>query len=100
MMGLEVNQQKTKYMCISRTEMDDLNLKVDNFTFEKLNRFKYLGVNINSTNIMHEEIKNRLTTAKKCYYSLLNLFKSKKTILRIKENPIHHLPKADNNIWV
>jgi len=37
MMGLEVNQQKTKYMGISRTEMDNSNLKVDNFTFEKVN---------------------------------------------------------------
>lgn len=60
MMGLEINQQKTKYMCISRTEADNSNLKVDNLTFEKFNQFKYLGVNINNTNIMYEEIKKQI----------------------------------------
>lgn len=32
---------------------------------------------MNSTNIMHGEIKNRLTGANKCYFSLLKLLKSK-----------------------
>lgn len=79
MMGLEVNQQKTKYMCITQTEKDDSNsnLKVDNLTSEKDNQFKYRRVNLNSANIMHEEIKNRLTWANNSYFSLLNLFKSK-----------------------
>jgi len=32
-MGLEVNQEKTKYMCISRNDRNDLNLKVDPYIF-------------------------------------------------------------------
>jgi len=55
--------------------MDDSNLKVDNFTIEKGNQFKYPEVNINNTNIMHEEIKDRLAITNKSYYSLLNLIK-------------------------
>lgn len=52
-MGIEVNQQKTKYMCMSRTDTDNSDLEVDNLTFKKVNQFIYLGVNVNSTNIMH-----------------------------------------------
>lgn len=49
-----------------QTEVDDSNLKVDNITLEKGYQFKYFGVSI----IIHEEIKNRLTSTNKCYYSL------------------------------
>jgi len=76
-MGLEVNQQKTKYMCMTRTDTDNSDLEVDNLTFEKFNQFTHLGVNMNSTNIIHNEIKNRLSSANKCYFSLLKLLKSK-----------------------
>jgi len=76
-MGLKVNQQKTKNMCMTQTNTDNSDLEVDNLTFEKVNQFKYLRVNVNSTNIMHNEIKNRLSSANKCYFSLLKLLKSK-----------------------
>jgi len=49
-------------MCMSRTDTDNSDLEVDNLTFEKVNHFTYLWVNMNSTNIMHDEIKNRLTS--------------------------------------
>lgn len=35
-MGLEVNQGKTKYMCISRNNSNDLNLQVDSYVFENV----------------------------------------------------------------
>jgi len=34
-MGLEVNQQKTKYNCMSRTDTDNSDLEVDNLIFVK-----------------------------------------------------------------
>jgi len=52
---IQMNQQKTKYMCMSRTEADNSDLEVDNLTFGKVNQFTYLGVIMNSTNIMHEK---------------------------------------------
>jgi len=76
-MGLEVNQEKTKYMCISQNDRNDLSLRVDPYVFEKVEAFKYLGININSKNNVHEEIKERVASANRCYYSLLKLFKSK-----------------------
>jgi len=59
-MGLSVNQEKTKYMFLSRKtkcEEDMKDLKVDGLTFQQVMSFKYLGVNINSANCMHKEIK-------------------------------------------
>ncbi|KAL4083423.1 hypothetical protein QTP88_028739 [Uroleucon formosanum] len=76
-MGLEVNEEKTKYMYISRNDRNDLNLKVDLYVFEKVEAFKYLGININSKNNVHEEIKERVVSANQCYYNLLKLFRSK-----------------------
>lgn len=56
-------------MCLLRTVTDNSDLKVNNLTFKKVNQFKYIEVNINNTNIMHDEIKNRLSIANKCYFS-------------------------------
>jgi len=84
-MGLEVNQQKTKYICMSLAEADNSDLEEDNITFGKVNQFTYLGVNMKSTNIMHDEIKNRLTSANKCYFSLLKLLKSKHLSYKTKK---------------
>lgn len=42
-MGLEVNQDKTKCMRISRNDNNDLILLVDSYVFEKTEASKYLG---------------------------------------------------------
>lgn len=49
---------------------------------------------------MHEEIKDRSTSANKCYYNLLNLFKSKCQAHELKKNkiPLYKLLTADPNI--
>jgi hypothetical protein len=76
-MGLEVNQEKTKYMCISWDGRNNLRLRVDLYVCEKVETFKYLEININSKNNVHEEIKERVASANRCYYSLLKLLRSK-----------------------
>jgi hypothetical protein len=56
-MGLYVNQEKTKFMILSRSNENQHNLQVlGNLVFEKVENFKYLEVNINSKNDMHREI--------------------------------------------
>lgn len=37
---------------------NDLSLRVDPYVFVKAEAFKYLGININSKNNVHEEKKN------------------------------------------
>jgi len=52
-------------MVLSRSNENQHNLQVGNLTFEKVENFKYLGVNINSKNDMHQEINERIASGKK-----------------------------------
>lgn len=45
------------------------NLEVGSYTFQRVHKFKYLGVEINSTNNNHEENKIRTTAVNKCCYT-------------------------------
>jgi len=75
--GLQINEQKMKYLIISRREHVQDSLVVGDFTFEKVSNFKYLGVDINQQANSHEEINRRITAGNKCYFALVPLFKSK-----------------------
>lgn len=59
-MGLEVNQNKTKYLVMSRGTRYHSDLVVRKNTFYQVNNFKYLGTTINQQNNMHNEIKLRI----------------------------------------
>lgn len=50
---LQINESKTKYMVISRRENHRKYIEVENFKFERVHSFKYLGVTINSKNNNH-----------------------------------------------
>lgn len=76
LMGLEVNQQKKTSIWAYHEQMQIKQIWMDSLILEKVHQFINLKININRTNIMHEETKGRLTSVKKFYYSLLNLFKS------------------------
>jgi sorting nexin-29 len=58
---LEVNAEKAKYMIMSRNQNagHNLNIKIDNKSFEKVEEFKYLGATLTNRNSIHEEIKSR-----------------------------------------
>jgi len=55
-------------MVISRRENHGEHIEVENFKFDRVHSFKYLGVTINSKNNNYEEINIRTTAANKCYY--------------------------------
>ena len=46
--GLEVNSDKTKYMITSRQQnmVQNQNIVLENLSFEKVEKFKYLGVTV------------------------------------------------------
>ncbi|KAE9522623.1 hypothetical protein AGLY_016986 [Aphis glycines] len=75
--GLKINESKTKYMILSRRNHNISYLKVDDYKFERVQSFKYLGTEINESANSHEEVKKRITAANRCYYSLMPLFKSR-----------------------
>ena len=69
--GLEVNSYKTKYMISRQQNIEqNQNIAIENVSFEKVEKFKYLGVTVTNTNDIREEIKRRINMRNACYYSL------------------------------
>jgi hypothetical protein len=56
-------------MYILQIDSYNLNVQVNSYVFEKLEAFQYLGVNINNKNNEYEEIKERVASTNRCYYS-------------------------------
>jgi hypothetical protein len=58
--GLQLNQDKTKYMIISRRKTDHIKeTNLGSYTFKKVENFKYLGVNVNEAPKSKSEYKQR-----------------------------------------
>jgi hypothetical protein len=70
--GLEVNQENTKYMLVSRCQKEGQrqSIKIGNRSFESVAKFKYLGKTLTDKNCIHEEIKGRLNSGNACYHSV------------------------------
>ena len=68
--GLELNDEKTKYMVMSRDQhaVQNHNIYIGNKSFEKVEYFTYLGTSLMNHNSFHEEIKCRLQSGNTCYY--------------------------------
>ena len=70
---------------MTRGTRDNSDLLVESYTFQQVSDFKYLEVNINQNNNMHNEIKIRISVANKGYYAMEKLFESKLLSRRSKE---------------
>jgi len=76
--GLEVSADKTKYMVMSRDQNAGRNhsVRINNSTFERVEKFKYLGTTLTNQNSIAEEIKSRLRSGNACYHSVQKLLSS------------------------
>jgi hypothetical protein len=70
--GLEVNQEQTKYMLMPRSQKigQKHSIKSAGRSFEDVAKFRYLGATLSDQNCMHEEIKSRLNLGSACYHSI------------------------------
>jgi hypothetical protein len=65
-------------MQITRTGTKDItHLKIDNFAFENVEIFNYLGSILNADNKINIEIAERIAKGNKAYYANAKLVKSK-----------------------
>jgi sorting nexin-29 len=76
-MGLCINENKTKYMTMSRNNQNTNDILISNMKIEAVDNFKYLGVNVNNNNNMHQEVNERIMCGNRCYYSIVKILKSK-----------------------
>jgi hypothetical protein len=76
--GLHINENKTKYMHIQKTgSRNKRPLQINNYSFEKVNNFIYLGSMLNENNQMQFEIAERIRKGNGAYYANAKLLKSK-----------------------
>ncbi|KAJ4444314.1 hypothetical protein ANN_06106 [Periplaneta americana] len=72
--GLEVNPEKTQYMIMSRDQntghekYKNGNIKIGDLSFEKVEKFKYLGATVTNIYDTREEIKRRINMGNACYW--------------------------------
>jgi len=52
-------------------------MRIDNYTFERVEEFKYLGTTLTNQNSIAEKIKSRLKSGNACYHSVQNLLSSR-----------------------
>ncbi|PSN47875.1 hypothetical protein C0J52_01235 [Blattella germanica] len=75
--GLKINVEKTKYMLVTKKENNTNSIKINDYTFDQVQEFTYLGSKLNSENNVGREIKQRITNENRTYYMYSKLMKSK-----------------------
>ena len=80
--GLQLNQEKTKYMTVERKNSLKKNkighLKIKNYKFERVENVKYLGVTLNEDNNNQIDLQERINNANKTQFMLQNFFKNQR----------------------
>jgi hypothetical protein len=56
LLGLHIIEDKTKYVYIKGTDQRNIPLHINNFSFDKVCNFTYLGCVLNGSNVVQPEI--------------------------------------------
>lgn len=109
-LGLKINEQKTKYMNWSDRQFQrgkKFTVKTEEgrkYTFEEVDRFKYLGVVIERNPGNDEEIQARLMAGNKCIHALKRVFNSKTTSrslkIRIYKTVVRPIVTFASELWI
>lgn len=76
MLGLKINEKKTKYMCTGKS-VERLKQYISVGDFEVVDNFKYLGCIVNNNSSLTDEVKQRLQVLNKAYHSFYDVMRSK-----------------------
>ena len=52
-------------------------MRIDNSTFERVEKYKYLGTTLKNQNSIAEESRSRLRSGNACYHSVQNILSSR-----------------------
>ena len=74
--GLQINQEKTKYMEVNIKHGKTPFFEVNECKFENVDQFKYLGTLITKDNNLHKELTHRIIMANRSYAGLKRQLKS------------------------
>jgi hypothetical protein len=69
-MGLKINKEKAKYLITRVNKNQPKHFQIENYNFESVQSFTYLGYLINVNNDNSAEIKKRILMANKGVYGL------------------------------
>jgi hypothetical protein len=103
--GLNVSEDKTKYLTLDRKHGSRIgqNITIDEYNFEVVQSFKYLGSIVNVDNDIEEEVKTRLSQGNRCFYALKHLFRntlvSRNTKLRLYKTLIRPIVMYACETW-
>lgn len=90
--GLEINEEKTKYMASTRKSKDNDYIKIGPYTFKQVETFRYLGVTISGKADRSTEISERVKAGNRTYWRYRRLLIDRniglKTKLRIYKTAI------------
>jgi hypothetical protein len=98
-MGLMVNEEKMKYMFVGQTKVTlPDQITMNDYTFERVESFTYLGSVVTANNNASKEINSCLVAANKTYCGLQRHLKSK--ILSCKTKKTYVKPLSDQYSYV
>jgi lipopolysaccharide export LptBFGC system permease protein LptF len=75
--GLRINENKTKYMEVTRAASNSDHVRCGKYKFEHVKEFTYLGSQLNRINSTSSEIQARILSGSRCYYAYGKLMKSR-----------------------
>lgn len=85
--GLEINDEKTEYMILSRQDREYQQgqfMNVKGHVFKRVMHFKYLGHLLTQDNDLKLEISARIQKSNKSFFGLRNVLKSKTLSTNLK----------------
>ncbi|CAG9832981.1 unnamed protein product [Diabrotica balteata] len=76
--GLKINEDKTKYMVVSKQERRRIrqNITINDHNFEVVKEFKYLGATITNDNKLEREVETRKMSGNSSFFAMQHMMKS------------------------